>query len=268
MKKNKKKIIKKYPAAHGIKLKKQYGQHFLRDYSVVEAITNEIDLSNKSIFEIGPGDGFLTKVILEKNIQRLWCFEIDSDWVAYLHKTINDSRCSVFHANILDTDFELFNEYAPWILLSNLPYQVTFPILHKLQQHRSMLLEGVIMVQEEVAQKIIKKEGRGYGFISLYFQHFFEWKLLNKIAPEAFEPPPKVNSRLLYFKPKFPQEIPEEEKFWKFIKLCFTSPRRTINNNLRTTHYDIQKIPEKILNLRAQQLAMSDLLSIWELIRK
>lgn len=123
------------------------------------------------------------------------------------------------------------------------------------------------MVQEEVAQKIVKTSGRGYGLPALFFQHFFEWKLLQKIRPGAFLPPPKVYSRLLYFKPrKKLTPIKNEQEFWLFIKRCFGQPRRTLRNNLAQAHYAIDKIPEKFMLLRAQQMTMQDFLEIWELM--
>ena len=254
--------------SQGIALKKQYGQHFLRDQAIVERIVDSVELDQtSSVFEIGCGDGFLTRTILKEKIARLWVFEIDHEWVEYIKKSIHDSRLEIFEQNILDLDFEIFKPHTPWTLLANLPYQITFPILHMLQRNRALLKEGVIMVQEEVAQKIMKTSGKGYGFPSLYFQHFFDWKVLDKIAPSAFYPPPKVYSRLLYFKPKQSlQEIPNEEEFWKFIKTCFRQPRRTLRNNLAQTHYQINKLDEKILALRAQQLGMDDLIQIWKKI--
>jgi 16S rRNA (adenine1518-N6/adenine1519-N6)-dimethyltransferase len=140
--------------------------------------------------------------------------------------------------------------------------------LHRFQEHRHLLKEGVVMVQEEVAQKIVKQRGKGYGYPSLFFQHYFEWKLLDKVPPTSFHPAPKVFSRLLYFKPReniIP--IPEEEKFWKFIMYCFKQPRRTLKNNLAHTHYKIDKIAGATLVLRAQELSMKDFLEMWELIR-
>ena len=124
------------------------------------------------------------------------------------------------------------------------------------------------MIQEEVAQKIVKTEGRGYGFPALFLQHVFDFKLLKKIAPSAFFPPPKVTSRLLYFKPKaVVDEIPQEQEFWKFIKYCFHQPRRTLKNNLEQYHYDLTKVPEVTLQLRAQQMSKADLLKVWDLLR-
>ncbi|MCL4361369.1 16S rRNA (adenine(1518)-N(6)/adenine(1519)-N(6))-dimethyltransferase RsmA [Candidatus Dependentiae bacterium] len=249
----------------GIKLKKQLGQHFLRDQSVVDHMLSKVELNNTtSVFEIGCGDGFLTKSILQTKIARLWIFEIDHEWAEFVKKHYPDSRMTMFETNFLDIDFKIFEENKPWTLLANLPYQVTFPILKKLQQNRHLLKEGVIMVQEEVAEKILKKSGRGYGYISLFFQHYFEWVQLVKVPPTAFVPPPKVYSRLLYFKPRLiTEKIINEDEFWKFIKFCFKQPRRTLKNNLQQTHFDLNKIKPDLLNLRAQQLSMNDLIEIW-----
>lgn len=253
----------------GIPLKKQFGQHFLRQQSVVDAMIAKVNLINtSSVFEIGCGDGFLTQSILKEPLARLWIFEIDAHWADYVKKTFPDERLSMFQENILDVDFTRFQEHKPWILLANLPYLITFPILHLLQRNRDLLQEGVIMIQEEVAQKLVKSSGKGYGYPSLFFQHYFELQLLQKIAPGAFFPPPKVHSRLVYFKPRpDPIAIPDEENFWKFIKICFRQPRRTLRNNLIQTQIDCAKVPEKYLLLRAQQMKMTDFLHIWELIK-
>jgi len=253
-----------------IRIKKKFGQHFLRDENIVRSIVDHVSIDEStSIFEIGCGDGFLTRYILKTSAQRLWVFEIDPEWAAYVQEKLGqDVRLHMFTENILDVDFSRFEEHKPWTLLANLPYNITFPILHLLQKNKHLLQEGVVMVQEEVAQKIVKTGGRGYGFPSLFFQHFFEWKLLDKIFPESFFPPPKVDSRLLYFKPKKDVvPIPDEQKFWKFIKMCFRQPRRTFHNNLKQTHFDVSKVPEEILKLRAQQMSMDDFLRLWDVLR-
>lgn len=124
------------------------------------------------------------------------------------------------------------------------------------------------MMQEEVAQKIVKTGGRGYGHPSLFFQYHFEWRLLKQVPPQAFLPPPKVYSRLLYFKPRVEKPvIPHEEEFWKFIKICFRQPRRTLLNNLAQSHYALSKIASETLKLRAQQMSMEDFLIIWKTLQ-
>jgi len=264
----KKNIKQPAPFIEGRAVKKQFGQHFLRQQAVIDAMINAVALTpQSSIFEIGCGDGFLTRSILAQKIERLWVFEIDHDWVDYVGNKYPDARMTIFEENILDVDFSRFKPQAPWVLLANLPYQITFPILHLLQRNRELLSEGVVMVQEEVAQKIVKSRGRGYGFISLFFQHHFALRLLIKIPPIAFFPPPSVDSRLIHFKPRTDAPvIPQEEKFWAFIKLCFLQPRRTLKNNLGHTHYNIFIENSPYAALRAQQMNMQDFLALWHII--
>ncbi len=256
------------PHLQGIAVKKQYGQHFLREQSVVDHMISAVTLTPQtSVFEVGCGDGFLTRSILKTACARLWVFEIDPEWASYVKNQYKDPKLQIFVEDVLAVDWERFAEHAPWVLLANLPYQITFPFLHQLQAHRDVVQEAVVMVQEEVAQKLVKKSGRGYGYTSLFFQHYFELKLLTKIAPGAFVPPPKIFSRLVYLKPKFPAPIAEEELFWKFIKSCYSQPRRTLRNNLATTHYAATLGDDPIGKLRAQQLSMVDLLALWDKLR-
>ncbi len=253
---------------HGIRLKKEFGQHFLREQRYVDSMISAVQITNNtSVFEVGPGDGFLTHAILATRVARLWSFEIDDDWATHLTSTITDARFKLVHQNFLDIDFSMFAEHQPWTVLANLPYLITFPILHKLQEHRHLLKEGVIMVQEEVAQKLLKTSGKGYGYPSLFFQRFFEWRLLDKVPPSAFIPPPKIFSRLLYFKTKaHVPAIKDESRFWEFIKVCFKQPRRTLLNNLKQSHYDADRVPADVLKLRAQQMNIDQLVDLWNVL--
>ena len=252
----------------GIALKKRHGQNFLRDERFVHCMFDAVTLTKQSsVLEIGCGDGFLTRAILRNPIERLRVYEIDEEWVRYIKETVKDERLTLLLQNFLDVDLEVLAEHAPWTVLANLPYHVTFPILHSFQKYRRYLNEGVIMVQEEVAQKITKTSGRGYGYVSLFFQHYFEWKQLEKVPPTAFHPAPKVFSRLLYFKPiQNPKPIPHELEFWDFIKSCFKQPRRTMRNNLKGSQYEAHGFSEEILSLRAQQMNMQQLLELWNAI--
>ncbi|HSW76161.1 MAG TPA: 16S rRNA (adenine(1518)-N(6)/adenine(1519)-N(6))-dimethyltransferase RsmA [Candidatus Saccharimonadales bacterium] len=257
------------PRRQGIELKKKYGQHFLKDRTYVDRMIDAVHLdSTISVMEIGCGEGILTGAILQGPCKQLKVFEIDGQWAQHVQKKYgSDCRLHVIENNILDVSWQMLQPDEPWVLLANLPYQITFPILYLLQKNRTMFQEGVVMVQEEVAQKIVQTSGRGHGYSSLYFQRYFDLKLMDKIPPDAFYPAPNVYSRLLHFKPKNEvQEITREEEFWKFIKLCFVQPRRTLRNNLAQSHFDIKKLDESILQKRAEQLCMQDFLHMWYLL--
>ena len=251
--------------------KKQFGQHFLRKQSVVDHMIDKVKITLQTyVLEIGCGDGFLTRSILEQTkCKELWGYEIDPEWAWVLKKEIKDPRFKLHQENILDIDFSELEKFKPWVLLANLPYQITFPIFFLLQKNKHLFKQGVVMAQEEVAQKIVATKGKKYNPTSIFLQHNFDFELMEKIEPKAFVPAPKVHSRLIYFKPKLKTiKIEKEIKFWKFLKLFFIFPRKTLYNNLRTTHYDLKKISQETLKMRAQQLNFDDFLDLWKKLIK
>lgn len=249
--------------------KKAFGQNFLRKHSVVDNMVNRVVITPETtVMEIGCGDGFLTSAILQQSkCKHLECFEIDPEWASFVQKKITDPRLHISLQNILEVDLSSLAQFQPLVLLANLPYQITFPIIFRIQKYKEFFQEGVIMVQEEVAQKIVATHGKGYSSTSLFLQYHFDLQLMEKVEPSAFEPAPKVFSRLLYFKPKLLlKPIPEEEDFWKFLKLCFKSPRQTLRNNLKSTHFSLDKMPEHLPHMRAQQLSFEEFLTVWQSI--
>ncbi len=273
MNKSNRKIREEEQALEGLppRKKKALGQHFLRKATVVDHMIDNVAITpDVSVVEIGCGDGFLTSAILRQtNCKSLLVYEIDPEWVDFVQKKIKDDRLVIKNENILDVDFQSSLESKkPLVLLANLPYQITFPILFKIQKNKALFQEGVVMVQEEVAQKIVATHGKKYSPTSMFLQHHFEWKLIEKVEPGAFVPPPKVFSRTVYFRPKFDlQEIPQETEFWGFLKLCFRSPRQTLKNNLKSTKYDSHRVlSSEILALRAQQISFDGFVDLWKQI--
>lgn len=251
--------------------KKMFGQHFLRKQSVVDHMVEKVSITpSTSVLEIGCGDGFLTQAILQQSsCKELRCYEIDQEWADFTRNKITDTRLTIVHENILDFDPKEIKERKPWVILANLPYQITFPIFKLFVRNKELFQEGVVMIQEEVAQKIVAKSGRSFGAMSIYLQHHFELSLMDKIEPGAFTPPPKVFSRLIYFKPRAQTEhIENIEDFWHFIRLLFQMPRRTLRNNLKSTHFDISSVDEELLNLRAQQIDTKTLINLWHQLLK
>lgn len=256
------------PSSGGIPLQKKHGQFFLRDQRVVMDMLASVDLKNASVFEIGCGDGFLTRSILAEPVKQLHVFEIDPMWGKRVQETYGNPRLTMHVTDFLEISSDMLASDTRWIVLSNLPYHVTFPILHKIKEFGDLVPAGAFMMQEEVAQKLVRSSGKGYGYVSLFFQYYFDWKLLSKVVPGCFYPEPKVFSRLIAFtRKKDVAEIPQEKDFWRFIRFCFSQPRRTLRNNLAQTHIDLETIAAETLDLRSQQLSMSDFLKLWELVR-
>lgn len=247
--------------------KKSLGQHFLRNKAVVHNMLAQTRSAceNSTILEIGCGDGFLTEQILaQTGCKRLVCLEVDPEWARVVTTKIKDPRLLVLNVNALDYDWNSFYDGTPMVLLANLPYNVSIPLLKKLRLNSPLFQQGVFMVQEEVAQKLTAQTGRSFGSLSLFMQHVFEMNLLQKIDPSSFSPPPKVTSRLVHFKPQATSvAIEQEEGFWKFIKACFASPRRMLKNNLAGYNFDAKIVEQQIGGLRAQQLNFEQLLSFW-----
>jgi 16S rRNA (adenine1518-N6/adenine1519-N6)-dimethyltransferase len=264
------KKIYTHGSAHNIGLKKEFGQHFLREQAHVDTVLAGVNLTDQSsIIEIGCGDGFLTKDLVAAPHKRIWIFELDAEWADYVKNKYASDTLQIFNQDFLTVEPSTLAPHAPWHILANLPYNITFPILEYMQKNRLLFTSSVIMIQEEVAQKLVACSGRGYGYVSLFFQHYFSMRLMSKVPPGAFYPPPKVFSRLLYIEPRAQVlEIKHEEAFWKFIRRCFKQPRRTLRNNLIQFEYKLDVLEHTVLEKRAQQLTFDDLYAIWQKVIK
>lgn len=246
--------------------KKSLGQHFLRTQSIVDNMIEKVTVTSEhSVLEIGCGDGFLTRSILNQtDCKQLWCYEIDPAWADHVRCRIDDKRLTIHVENVLDLNTQPLEAHTSWVVLANLPYCITFPILKLLVRNKHLFSEGVVMMQEEVAQKVVATKGKKYSPVSLFLQRHCQWSLMEKISPGAFTPAPKVYSRTLHFKPKKVIEpIPNEALFWQFIRSLFRMPRRTLRNNLKTTHHDLDSFDEPLLDKRAQELSFDEFLHIW-----
>lgn len=247
------------------KHKKALGQHFLRSIDVVDNMISRVgDMRGCNVLEIGCGDGFLTRAVLEEpnGPDRMLCVEIDPHWADVVRANVKDPRLKVIEKNILELDWNSLEDGKPWILLANLPYQISYPIFFKLWEHRKTFDRGVFMVQEEVAQRLTSSKGRAVGWTTHFFQSSFDFELLDKVPPTAFVPPPKIVSRTVFFKPKQGEVEHFNTTFWKFVKGCFASPRRTLKNNLRAMGHDVENCCQKmseLLELRAQNATLEQL---------
>ena len=217
-------------------VRKSLGQHFLNDRRILERIADALDLhGSETVIEIGPGRGGLTDVLAEK-AGRLVAVEIDRALAAQLRQRFaSRDSVSIVEADVLDVNLgELAS--GPFRLVGNVPYYITTPILfHALEPPRPE--RAVYLVQREVADRIVASPGsKEYGALSVNVQSVAVPRILFRVAPGAFQPPPKVESAVVRIDPRPDPAIkPEEETdFRRFVQDVFGMRRKQLQRILRS----------------------------------
>jgi len=232
--------------------KKRFGQNFLIDEYIISQIINVISpQKNDNIVEIGPGLGALTKPLLEK-VNNLNVIEIDNDIVNEL-KSWNSGSLIINHIDILKFDFHTLRDDLR--IVGNLPYNISSPILLHLLQYRNNIKDMFFMLQKEVVDRITARHNnKVYGRLSVIVQTFFDAELLFIVPPESFNPAPKIDSAILYLKPK--KTTVNFKKLEKIVKLAFSQRRKTLKNTLKPIIHNLQTKID--LTQRAEDLSILD----------
>ena len=232
----------------GLRAKKKYGQNFLTDESILDGIVEAAGVTKKdAVLEIGPGTGNLTERLCEA-ADRVLAIEIDSDMAAILDKRLYDiDNLTVEVGDILEIDPRKIADFAgedPLKVVANLPYYITTPILmylieSELWQHIDSI---TVMVQREVAQRLISDCGcKDYGAITVAVQYRCEVSIALEVPPEAFIPPPGVDSAVVVLKkrgtPPVALDSAGESRFFKVVKAAFAMRRKTLTNALAHAGY-------------------------------
>jgi 16S rRNA (adenine1518-N6/adenine1519-N6)-dimethyltransferase len=230
--------------------KPKLGQHFLRDESAAQKIVEALgDVSQKTVLEIGPGTGALTRRLVAR-ARRVIAIEFDKVLAAQLRMGFAlASNIEIIEGDVLAIDFDtIFGpkpgnsrpglEYSPEpaSVVGNLPYYITSDILLRLFEYRRYFDTLILMVQREVADRIAAKPGsRDYGLLSATAQLYTKVERLFTLPPGAFNPPPKVHSTVLRLAmaPQLDHLRVAEDRFLNFLKLSFGQKRKTLWNNLK-----------------------------------
>lgn len=220
--------------------RKRFGQHFLTDRSVLEKIVAALAPSDDDfIVEIGPGTGALTKCLLARANQ-LTAIEMDRDLVEFLEKNHDLKTLKVIQADVLRFDFSSIQadrEAATKIrLIGNLPYNISTPLLFHLLGFIDQIQDMVFMVQREVALRLSARPGgKNYGRLSVMSNLELECRCLFDVPPQAFHPPPKVQSTLVHLVPNPARHpIAHPARLDRIVKNAFSQRRKTLRNSLAT----------------------------------
>lgn len=219
-----------------VKAKKQYGQNFLKDSTILDKIIQSMPNNNNHIVEIGPGLGDLTKNLVK--YKDLTAYEVDTDLIGILKSKfaieIEKGNLKLIHTDVLEAWDRLKNLHdGKYDLIANLPYYIATNII--LRAFEDELCEHIIvMVQKEVAEKLTAKTNdKEYSSLGIITELIsINSKILFDVPAEAFDPPPKVTSSILYIKKDMSKSL--DKDFNKFLKACFIQPRKKLSKNLTT----------------------------------
>ncbi len=249
------------------------GQHFLRTASILDRIARRVQAAaagSDLVVEIGAGPGTLTRRLLAADL-RVVAIEIDPRLAASLRaRQDSESRLEVVEADILQVDLAALiaaRTVHPAVVVGNLPYYITSPIVRKIFEAVEAVSEAILLVQKEVAARIAAGEGsRDYGFLSVLCQAHSRPELLFTVPPGAFDPPPKVLSAVvrLPIEPRWKSwGVADPAAFLEFVQLCFSHKRKTLRNNLAGAFGRDRLAAIAEGRLRGEQLAPERLAELW-----
>ena len=244
-----------------IKAKKSLGQNFLIDQNIIDKIIDIVEIKDKSVLEIGPGTGNLTKNILKKKPKRLLVVEKDNDLVKFLYKNF-DNQIKIINDDILKIDENNLDTNILTVF-GNLPYNISTEILCKwilnIKDKHFWFDQLVLMFQKEVADRIIAKfNTKNYGRLSILSNWKLEIEKICDIKPSSFYPKPKIDSSVLLLKPKlnfFPLNDPKNLE--KLTRIFFMHRRKMLKKPYNLLFNGNPEIANKLdidLSLRPQNL--------------
>lgn len=247
-------------------LKKGLGQHHLVDGTLTRPLVAFLDPAGERVLEIGPGGGVLTAELLAAGA-RVLGWELDPEWAAVLRRRLPDPRLTLVVGDALEIEWPRLP--APMLVAGNLPYNVATVILERLLPHHARVPRAAFLVQKEVALRLTAGPGDpAYGSLSVLVAAWSRARMLGKVKPGSFRPPPKVDSAFVGLT-LHPPPLPEGEMtaFTTLVRLAFAKRRKTLRNSL-ASGWGREKteavlaaagFPEKA---RAEELSLADFLTL------
>ena len=267
-----------FERAKFFRTKKRLGQNFLINSDVIQEILDFAQISeDDTVIEIGAGVGFVTEQLVKK-AKKVIAIEIDEEAINELKKLDADNLVLV-HQDILKTDISKLsveeNNGQKFKVVANIPYYITAPIVAHLlgeiddleNKNRNSVSEIVLMVQEEVARRMVANEkspSKQYGLLSVLAQFWSECSIIRLVGRKSFYPAPKVNSALVSLKinnsPKL--ELSDYSFFKRVIKAAFSQRRKNIKNCLVNNGFDKNLVKSVLQNLGIDENLRGEAVSI------
>lgn len=248
--------------------RKRFGQHFLADDAIIDAIVREIDpRAGQAMVEIGPGLAALTQPLVER-VGRLTVVELDRDLAARLRK---HPQLDVVEADVLKVDFTaLARERGVDKLrvVGNLPYNISSPILFHLLQHVAHVEDQHFMLQKEVIDRMVAQPATSdYGRLSVMLQWRYAMENVLFVPPESFDPPPRVDSAVVRMVPYAQPAAIDEALLSELVQVAFSQRRKVLRNTLGKWLEDKGFTGEFDLARRAEEVPVAEYLAVVAALR-
>jgi len=242
--------------------RKRFGQHFLNDDAVIEAIVDAIDpRPGEALVEIGPGLGAMTDPLVERS-GRLTVIELDRDLAARLRRR---PELAVIESDVLKVDFSALAEAAgqPLRVVGNLPYNISTPILFHLLDHVAQVRDQHFMLQKEVVERMAAAPGsKDFGRLTVMLQWRYDIESVLDVPPEAFDPPPRVESAVVRMQPLPLTEGVDAGLLGELVSVAFSQRRKMLRNTLGLWLEARGYGGEFDLQRRAEEVPVADYLAL------
>ena len=231
-----------------IKMSKKLGQNFLIKRGIVDEIVHAAEITvGEPVLEVGPGIGTLTQGLAQSGAD-VTAIELDRRLLEVLDTTLASyDSVRIIHGDVLKLDVPTIMNHKPFKVVANLPYYITTPIIMSLLESKLPIERLVVMVQKEVALRMIAKPGtKDYGALSVAVQYYTEPDIVLDVPPKSFLPAPAVTSSVIrcVLRDKPPVDVIDEKLFFRVVKAGFAQRRKTFSNTMKTTGLTRDRIEE------------------------
>ena len=231
-----------------IKMSKKLGQNFLIKRGIVDEIVHAAELTpGEPVLEVGPGIGTLTQGLAQSGAD-VTAIELDRRLLEVLDTTLASyDNVRIVHGDVLKLDVPTIMNHKPFKVVANLPYYITTPIIMSLLESKLPIERLVVMVQKEVALRMVAKPGtKDYGALSVAVQYYTEPDIVLDVPPKSFLPAPAVTSSVIrcVLRDKPPVDVIDEKLFFRVVKAGFAQRRKTFSNTMKRTGLSKDRIEE------------------------
>lgn len=242
--------------------RKRFGQHFLSDGAIIDAIVRAIDpRPGQRVVEIGPGLAALTQPLVER-LGRLTVIELDRDLAARLR---NHPQLEVVESDVLKVDFAALQAREPGLLrvVGNLPYNISSPILFHLLPFAALVQDQHFMLQKEVVDRMVAAPSTSdYGRLSVMLQWRYEMEDVLFVPPEAFDPPPRVDSAVVRMVPRAEPVAVDAALLSELVQVAFSQRRKLLRHTLGQWLAQRRFAGEFDLQRRAEEVPVAEFVAL------